>query len=143
MRDVAKAVKKHLKESYNPDFNNIPIESMLENPEIYNGVPVYSRYRYFGDCRNTVYVDHMWDATEMSNWISTKCKIIDPELVLDKITDGDRKIPKKALKIIDKLSRENKLENLSDIVCALDDYQKIMFIYLPETDIHYFFDCVK
>ena len=56
---------------------------------------------------------------------------------------GDRVFPKKAQKIIDKLTKQNKLEDTSEIVCALDDYQKIMFIYLSEIDTHFFFDCEK
>ena len=84
----------------------------------------------------------MWDATQMANWINT-CRIIEPSIVLDKISNGERNFPKKAQKIIDRLSKENKLEDTREIVCALDDYQKIMFIYLSETDTHYFFDCAK
>lgn len=125
------------------DLNSIPEDTSLnlEDTKEYDGIPKYSSYRYFGDCRNTINVDHMWDTTQMSNWIHDSCKVISPILVIDKIQDGDRKIPKKALKIIDKLKKDNELENTAKIVCALDDHQKIMFIYLLETDIHYFFDC--
>lgn len=124
------------------NLSNIPEESAIDNPKEYKGEPVYSKYEYFGDCKNTVDKDHMWDATQMANWINT-CGIIEPSIVLDKITDGQRKFPKNAQKIIDSLYKENKLEDTSKIVCALDDYQKIMFIYLSETDTHYFFDCEK
>lgn len=125
------------------NLKDVPTDSSLENPEMYDGTPKYSKYRYFGDCKNTVDKDHMWDATQMSNWINDKCKVVEPEVILDKIQDGDRKFPKKAQKIIDKLTSANKLEDTSEIVCALDDYQRIMFIYLSETDTHYFFDCVR
>lgn len=84
----------------------------------------------------------MCGATQMANWINT-CGIIEPFIVLDKITNGERNFQKKAQKIIDILSKENKLEDTREIVCALDDYQKIMFIYLSETNTHYFFDCEK
>ncbi len=125
------------------DLKNIPADSALEDPEEYEGIPQYKEYKYFGDCKNTVDKNHIWDATQMSNWINNNCKVIGIENVLDKIKDGDRKIPKTLLKEIDKLKSNNKLNNLSEIVCALDDYQKIMFIYLTKSDIHYFFDCIK
>lgn len=125
------------------DLNSIPEDTSLNLEDIqeYAGIPKYSSYRYFGDCKNTINIDHMWDTTQMSNWIHSSCKVISPIEVLDKISDGDRKIPKKALRIIDKLKKDNELENTAKIVCALDDHQKIMFIYLSETDTHYFFDC--
>ena len=125
------------------NLKDVPIDSSLEKPKMYEGTLIYKKYRYFGDCKNTVDKDHMWDATQMSNWINDYCKIVEPQIILDKIEDGDRKFPKKAQKIIDKLRQENKLEDTSEIVCALDDHQKIMFIYLSETDTHYFFDCKR
>ena len=125
------------------DLKNIPTDSSLEHPEMYDGIPPYRSYKYFGDCKNTVDKDHMWDATQMTNWINDKCKVTEVTNILDNIQDGDRKIPKKALKIIDSLKSKNKLDDTSEIVCALDDHQKIMFIYLSETDTHYFFDCKK
>jgi len=72
----------------------------------------------------------MWDATQMANWINNSCKVTSPINVLDKLQNVDRNFPKKAQKIIDKLQKENKLEDTSEIVCALYDHQKIMFIYL-------------
>lgn len=125
------------------NLKDIPTDSALEKPEMYDGEPPYKNYRYFGDCKNTVDKDHMWDATEMANWINNNCKVTEVTNVLDKIQDGDRKIPKKVLNIIDKLKTENKLNDTSEIVCALDDHQRIMFIYLTVTDTHYFFDCKK
>ena len=124
------------------NLEDVPEESAIQNPKEYEGKPVYRRYEYFGDCKNTVDKDHMWDATQMANWINT-CGIVEPSIVLDKITNGDRVFPKKAQKIIDKLTKQNKLEDTSEIICALDDYQKIMFIYLSEIDTHFFFDCEK
>lgn len=139
-----KTLKEYLFESYlieKLNLKDISSDSALESPEEYEGIPSYKEYKYFGDCRNTVDKDHMWDATQMSNWINNNCKVTSIENVLDKIKDGDRKIPKTLLNEIDKLKSNNKLNDLSEIVCALDDYQKIMFIYLTKTDIHYFFDC--
>lgn len=78
----------------------------------------------------------------MSNFINT-CKVIEPQFVTDKLIDGDRSIPKTARRIINALEQTHRLNETSEIVCALDDYQKIMFIYLSETDTHYFFDCVR
>jgi len=49
------------------DLKNIPEDSSLENPEIYDGVPPYRSYKYFGDCKNTVDKDHMYDATQIAN----------------------------------------------------------------------------
>ena len=125
------------------NLKNVPVDSSLEKPEMYDGTPIYNKYKYFGDCKNTVDKDHMWDATQMANWINDYCKVIEPQVILNKIEDGDRKFPKKAQKIIDKLRQENNLEDTNKIVCALDDHQKIMFIYLSETDTHYFFDCKR
>lgn len=125
------------------NLKDIPLDSSLENPEEYDGVPPYRTYKYFGDCKNTVDKDHMWDATQMANWINNHCKVTEVTNVLDKLEDGDRKFPKKVQKIIDKLKQSNKLNDTSEIVCALDDHQKIMFIYLTETDTHYFFDCKR
>ena len=125
------------------NLKDIPEDTSLDIDDIkeYEGTPKYRLYKYFGDCKNTVDKDHIWNATEMADWIYNECKVVSPLLILDKIQDGDRKIPKKALKIIDKLKQKDKLEDTSEITCALDDHQKIMFIYLSETDTHYFFDC--
>jgi hypothetical protein len=153
MMDVAKIVKRRINEAgnyYNQhnlkenfDVESIPEESALNIDDVkqYDGVPPYSVYKYFGDCKNTVDVDGMWNATEMSHWIYNKCEVVNPLLIIDKIEDGDRKIPKNALKLIEKLRKNEQLEDTSEIVCAMDDYQKIMFIYLSEFDTHYFFDC--
>ena len=110
---------------------------------MYEGIPPYKKYKYFGDCKNTVNKDHMWDATQMANWINNYCKVTEVSNVIDKLENGDRKMPMKAINIIDKLQHYNKLDDTSEIVCALDDHQKIMFIYLSETDTHYFFDCKR
>ena len=100
------------------NLKNIPTDSSLEHPKEYEGEPKFNKYKYFGDCKNTVDKDHMWDATQMSNWINDKCKVTSPLYVLNKLQDGDRKFPKNAQKIIAKLQKENKLEDTSKIVCA-------------------------
>ena len=126
------------------NLDRIPLDaSVNDEPEEYEGEPKYRKYLYFGDCKNTIDVDHMWDATQMGQWIYNNCKITSPLYVLDKIENGDRVFPKKAQKLIDKLRKQNKLEDTEEIVCGLDDYQKIMFIYLTDFDTHYFFDCIK
>jgi hypothetical protein len=130
----------HILEKLN--LEDIPTDSALEEPEEYDGIPPYRYYPYFGNCVNTVNSDHMWDATQMTQWIAT-CKVTDINNVLDKIKDGDRKLPKTFLKKIEKLKNTNKLDDLSEIVCGLDDYQKIMFIYISDLDMHFFFDCKK
>lgn len=138
-----KNLKDRIFESYLTEklnLKDISVDSGIENPTEYKGNPIYSHYKYFGDCKNTVDKDHIWDATQMTNWLNT-CKIIDPKLVIDKLENGDRNIPKNILQKLMNLS--NDLEDTSKIVCGIDDYQKIMFIYLSETDTHYFFDCKK
>lgn len=129
-------------ESDSINLKNIPIDAGLENPTLYNKKLLYKTYKYFGDCKNTVDVDNMWDATVMSNFINT-CEIINPTYVIDLLENGDRKIPKKFIKIINELKSNNSLTDTSQITCGLNDYQKIMFIYLTKTDTHYFFDCKK
>lgn len=118
----------------------IPEDSgMKEKPEIYSGVD-YNYYPYFGDCRNTVDKDHMWDASQMSYFIYG-CKLINVNRVVGTICNGDRKIPKILLNHLQLLKNQNKLNNLSEVCAGIDTYQRIMFIYLSSTDIHYFFDC--
>lgn len=122
----------------------IPVESSLNIDDLkeYEGRPVYKKYEYFGDCKNTVDKDHIWDANQMSDWIYNKCSVLDINYVIYRITNGERRIPIKLLECIDKLMKRNLLDDVSKIVCGIDDYQKIMFIYVTETDTHYFFDCV-
>ena len=125
------------------NINDIPEDSSIdiENVKGYSGIN-FSLYKYFGDCKNTVDKDKMWDATQMSNWIK-KCGLISVENVLGKLNNGDRKIPAKFNKIVNTLKANNKLNDLSEICCGMDNYQKMMFIYLTETDTHYFFDCKR
>ena len=140
---VAKDVKKTLNK--NDDLSLIPIDACMEDCELHKGFPSYSEYRYFGDCVNTVDEDHMWDATQMYYFING-CKIIDPKYTKDifaKLTDGDRELISSGFGVIYDIEEENKIEDLSEIVCAIDDYQKILVIYITRKDKHYFFDCIK
>ena len=87
----------------------------------------------------------MWDATQMYYFING-CKIIDPKYTKDifaKLTDGDRELVSSGFGVIYNIEEENKIEDLSEIVCAIDDYQKILVIYITRKDKHYFFDCIK
>ena len=65
------------------------------------------------------------------------CKLYDTNLVLNNLQDGDRKIPASLKK---HLNSEN-INDLGKIVCAIDNYQRIMFIYVTDLDKHFFFDC--
>ena len=135
-----------MKKLSNVTFNieNIPDGSGLNQDNIlfYEGVPPYRRYEYFGDCKNTVDKDNIWDASQMAQFIET-CQIVDINMVIDKLYRGDRNMPVKFQKQIQRLQQINKLNDLGEVVCALDDHQKIMFIYLNKYDPHYFFDCFR
>lgn len=133
-----KDIKTFLSKPYiheNLDLDLIPEEAMIDEPTEYEGEPEYTRYLYFGDCINTVDVDEMWDATQMQHWLND-CEIVNINYVVDKLKDGDRKIPKKLLNSIKKHK-----DDLSEICCGIDDSQEMMFIYVSEYDTHYFFDC--
>lgn len=49
---------------------DIPVDSALNLNDLngYEGTG-FSKYQYFGDCKTTVDKDHMWDATQMGNWL--------------------------------------------------------------------------
>lgn len=118
------------------DLSVIPLDSNLEEtPEVYNGIR-FKSFEYFGNCVNTV--PKIWDATQMSH-VCLKSKLYDINLVLDNIKSGDKEIPKSLMK---HLNSEN-VENLEEVVCAINEYQKIMFIYVTKLDKHFFFDCFK
>lgn len=116
------------------DLTVIPVDaSMSEQPQIYVG-KLFKKFEYFGNCVNTV--PEVWDATQMAQFCTT-CKLYDINQVIDNLVGGDRKIPQKffkALKFVD-------INDLGEVVCAIDSYQRIMFIYITELDIHFFFDC--
>lgn len=119
------------------DFTNIPIEANLsENPNICKNIP--QNFAYFGDCKNTVDVDHMWNATEMSGVLLQSDILFPTEEVINRISNGDRKIPRKLIYWIDK--HKEQFNDLSKIVCGINHYQRIGFIYITEFDTHFFFD---
>lgn len=76
----------------------------------------------------------------MSNFLQG-CEIIPINNVINLLFNGDDNLPTNFLKEIEKLKRDNKLEDLSEICAGIDEYQKIMFIYITSLDYHFFFDC--
>jgi len=129
-------LKKLLTES-KQDTNDIPLDSgMAENAKWYQGQKPRC-WEYFGNCKNTVDVDRMWTATEMSNFLS-ECELYDINNALPVIQDGDRILPKRLTNWLAK--NESKLNELGEIVCGIHTKQEIGFIYITDHDIHYFFD---
>lgn len=114
--------------------NIIPIESGVINKDKYQGNLADKEFYYFGDCKNTVDVDKMWNATQMSNFLENS-QLINPKHVINKLHNGDRIMPKPLLKAINNPKMQ--------IVCGINEYQKIMFIYLTDNDTHYFFDVMN
>lgn len=99
------------------------------NPDADTHTQTYSKFLYFGDCRNTVDKDNLWDATQMAGVIRDS-SFYDLKNVVNKIHNGQRKIPKI---LLSRLSR-------GDVVCGINVRQRILWIYDSQTDIHYFFD---
>lgn len=125
----------------NVQHSEIPLDSGVDENTVerYTGKDLI-KAEYFGDCRNTVDIDKMWDANQMASFIST-CELYPVEKFLDIAADGDRRIPKPFTRNIERLKRENKLNDVSEVICAVDNKEQyIGFIYLTDTDIHYFFD---
>ena len=141
--DVIKTSEEYINESNNincdeyfkdKDITSIPLDSCIgEDPQIYNG-KYFTNFYYFGDCVNTV--PKIWDATQMAGFCS-KCNLYDINLVLNNIKDGDKKIPKTLINYLN----SKDVNNIEDIVCAINEYQGIMFIYVSNLDKHFFFDC--
>ena len=103
-------------------------------------MPNFKQLKYFGDCKNTVDIDKMWDATQMAGVLNQSSIIKMSDLIQAKIIfeNGDRKIPQK-LKNWFKLN-DNKLNDENQIVCGINERQKIFFIYITDLDTHFFFD---
>lgn len=121
-------------------LSNIPIDCGIDEPKYYENDIMFSTYKYFGNCKNT---SKIWDATQMAGFVNS-CKVIkDIDNILDNIQNGDKSIPKQFTNAIDKIKGQNKLNDLSEIVFAINDYQRILFIYISELDIHFFFDCKR
>jgi hypothetical protein len=81
-------------------------------------------------------IGKVWDATQMSNWLLT-CNLLIDKNLSNKLFDGERNIPKKLLNLLSKYL----ITDFNHFICGIDDYQRIMFIYSVDADIHYFFDC--
>ena len=115
------------------NLKDIPIDAnTCDDPEVYIGKK-FNKFLYFGNCVNTV--PSIWDATQMSHFC-LGCKLYDINMVINNLEDGDKKIP---ITLIKNLNSAN-IHDLTEIVCAIDDYQKIMFIYITKLDKHFFFD---
>ena len=104
--------------------------------------PIFKTLKYFGDCKNTVDVDHMWDATQMAQVIydSSVLKLIDLKNAGIKFADGSRKIPKKMLNWFKASKNANKLYDENYLVCGINERQQIFFMYIYEYDTHFLFD---
>ena len=109
---------------------------LSDNAEVYKTNNKYLKYDYFGNCINTI--PSVWNATQMSNWLY-KCDILIDNNLESKLRNGERTMPKRLLKLLEKYL----ITDFEHFICGIDDYQKIMFIYSVDADIHYFFDCVK
>lgn len=136
-----KNIINYIHEAFNSELNNIPEECGIDKPKCYDKDVPFKFFEYFGDCRNT---EKVWDANQMSGFINTCSVITDQSEILriiSKMVGGDRKLPKKLTNHIDKLKQKNELFNLEEIVFGINDYQRILFVYISAFDIHFFFDC--
>ena len=95
----------------------------------------FSKFKYFGNCINTV--GKVWDATQMAQFILSCDLYIDINL-RKKIENGDKNIPVRLIKALDKYN----IIDDEHFICGISEYQQIMFIYSVDQDIHYFFDCL-
>ena len=77
----------------------------------------------------------MWNTNQMSNVIY-QSKLLKDDKILDKINGGDRNIPMKLIKLLKRF----RIEDYEHFVCGVNEYQRIMFIYSVDDDVHYFFD---
>lgn len=115
---------------------DIPQEANLSSDaKMLSYVP--SSFQYFGNCINTVDTDKMWDATEMSG-VLLQSDLLPTRQMVKKIRSGDRSLPSRLTRWIKK--NQDKLDDMHEIVCGLNEYQKIAFIYITDQDMHYFFD---
>ena len=124
------------------NIDNIPID-VGEFTKTYDNIIPYTKFEYFGKCNDQYVINRIFgNATTMWNFICS-CKIVDMEEVVYKIkiSDGEKKLPNSFINNYNKIKKTNNINNYNYIVCGINDYQKISFIYITETDIHYFFDC--
>lgn len=121
----------------NEDNLGCPIDCGEFDSE-YNKPIIYNSFEYFGNCVNAWKI--FGDVTTMGNFINS-CSIVNTNEVIGKIKNGDKSIPRELFTTINKLVASNQINDRNLICSGINDYQKIMFIYLTNTDKHYFFDC--
>lgn len=126
------------------DLFRIPEDSMLDIYDIqeYKGSG-FKEYNYLANCiggEGTLFDD----ASEMASWINNFCQVIPIEKVKDRLNGA----PSELVNVMKKLEQEEKLDDLDEIVCAIDAVKQgyheprdMMFIYVSDQDIHYFFEC--
>lgn len=125
------------------DIHNISAD-IGEFTKTYDKPIPYSSFKYFGKCNDSNVVNNIFgDATSMWNFICS-CEIADMDEIACNvnITDGDKKLVKSFISNYNRIKEYGDLYDYNQIVCGINDYQKIAFIYIAETDIHYFFDCI-
>lgn len=133
-----KQLQKMLTESQNLE-DIIPPEANVDPNAAWHEGFSPRAWNYFGDCKNTVDVDEMWDATQMSNFLY-QCDLFDVCKAIPCLYNGTRQMPKKLTNWLAK--SKDKLNDLSEVVCGVSVYQRIGFIYISDFDTHYFFDLV-
>ena len=117
-------------------MNNIPPEANISsNASMSSYIP--DKLYYFGNCKDTVDVDEMWDANEM-NQVLMDSDLLPTLSIIDNIQNGDRNIPSDLKSWINK--NQDKLDDTLEIVCGINTYQHIAFIYVSKLDTHFFFD---
>lgn len=142
IREGIKIFRKHLRlNEHDSRLDDIPIDCGFFE-KIIDKIP-YLKLKYFGKCNDSYVVNKVFgDATTMSDFVNS-CSIISGSAASDKIidvVDGEHKIPSSFQKIYSNLVINQELEDFDKIVFGINTYQKIAFIYLGLTDIHYFFD---
>lgn len=137
---IEESINKQLMEDIDNSLEEIneinqPTEECCLNIENgwYQG-PISKTFSYFGDCKNTVDKDKMWDTTQMF-YVINEAQLIPVKDVLGYIKDGDRKIPS----IFKRELKKANLDDLTSVSEAINVYQRILIIYLSDIDIHFFF----
>lgn len=133
-----KQLKKVLTESQNWE-DIIPPEANVDPEAVWHKGFDPRVWAYFGDCKNTVDVDEMWDATEMASFLY-QCDLFDVKKAIPCLQTGNRELPKKLMNWLKK--SKDKLDDLGEVVCGMSEYHRIGFIYISDFDTHYFFDLV-
>lgn len=132
--DTFNQLKRLLTESLSDE---IPEEAgVAEDVKWYKG-PDVKYWIYFGNCKNTVDVDNMWDASQMANFL-TECELYDVKKAIPLLQTGDRPLPKRLTNWLER--NKSKVDDLGEVVCGVHEDERIGFIYIADQDIHYFFD---